>query len=103
MRDKNVFLDLTPTFYDGFFLKITEPSIVMSSDAQAAEVASAAHAASSGTTPWSSGYGNQVSNLPLDPTCAGSTLEKPAAKQAFATFVNLHQARVSQPSTQFAP
>jgi imidazolonepropionase-like amidohydrolase len=30
MRDKGIFLDLTPTFYGGFFLKITEPSIVMS-------------------------------------------------------------------------
>jgi imidazolonepropionase-like amidohydrolase len=30
MRDKGIFLDLTPTFYDGFLLKITEPSIVMS-------------------------------------------------------------------------
>jgi imidazolonepropionase-like amidohydrolase len=30
MRDKNMFLVLTPTFYGGFFLKITEPSIVMS-------------------------------------------------------------------------
>ena len=30
MRDKGIFLDLTPTFYDGFLLKITEPSIVVS-------------------------------------------------------------------------
>jgi hypothetical protein len=30
MRDRGIFLDLTPTFYGGFFLKITEPSIVMS-------------------------------------------------------------------------
>jgi imidazolonepropionase-like amidohydrolase len=30
MRDKNMFLVLTPTFYDGFFLKITQPSIVLS-------------------------------------------------------------------------
>jgi imidazolonepropionase-like amidohydrolase len=30
MRDKGIFLDLTPTFYGGFFLRITEPSIVMS-------------------------------------------------------------------------
>lgn len=30
MRDKGIFLDLTPTFYGGFFLKITQPSIVMS-------------------------------------------------------------------------
>jgi imidazolonepropionase-like amidohydrolase len=30
MREKGIFLDLTPTWYGGFFLKITEPSIVMS-------------------------------------------------------------------------
>lgn len=30
MRDKGIFLDLTPTFYDGFLLKITGPSIVTS-------------------------------------------------------------------------
>jgi len=29
MLDKGIFLDLTPTFYGGFFLKITESSIVM--------------------------------------------------------------------------
>ena len=42
MRDKGIFLGLTPTFYDGFFLKISEPSIVMSPDARATEVSSAA-------------------------------------------------------------
>ena len=31
MRDKSIFLDLTPTWYGSFFMKITEPSIVMSS------------------------------------------------------------------------
>jgi len=30
MRDKGIFLDLTPTLYDGFLLKITEPSIAVS-------------------------------------------------------------------------
>jgi imidazolonepropionase-like amidohydrolase len=30
MRTKGIFLDLTPTFYDGLFLKVSEPSIVMS-------------------------------------------------------------------------
>jgi imidazolonepropionase-like amidohydrolase len=30
MRDKGIFLDLTPTAYDGFFRKITEPIIVRS-------------------------------------------------------------------------
>src|SRR5206468_2307557 len=30
LRDKGIFLDLTPTFYDHFWQHITEPSIVMS-------------------------------------------------------------------------
>lgn len=38
MRDKGIFLDLTPTFYGGFLLKITEPSIVTSPSFQAANV-----------------------------------------------------------------
>ncbi|HLN98808.1 MAG TPA: amidohydrolase family protein [Pyrinomonadaceae bacterium] len=38
MRDKGIFLDLTPTFYGGFFLKIKEPSIVMSPASRAATV-----------------------------------------------------------------
>jgi imidazolonepropionase-like amidohydrolase len=42
MRDKGIFLVLTPTFYGGFFLKITEPSIVMSPAMHADEVASVA-------------------------------------------------------------
>lgn len=42
MREKGIFLVLTPTFYGGFFLKITEPSIVMSSATHAAEVDAAA-------------------------------------------------------------
>src|ERR1700733_6877743 len=40
MRDKGIFLDLTPTSYGGFFLKIMEPSIVMSSAMHAEEAAS---------------------------------------------------------------
>jgi imidazolonepropionase-like amidohydrolase len=38
MKEKGIFLDLTPTFYDGFFLKIAEPSIVLSPDVHADEV-----------------------------------------------------------------
>jgi imidazolonepropionase-like amidohydrolase len=30
MRDKGIFFDITPTFWGGFYTKITEPSIVMS-------------------------------------------------------------------------
>src|SRR5215469_15962086 len=42
MHDKGIFLDLTPTFYDGFFLKIAEPSIVLPPEVHAAELAGAA-------------------------------------------------------------
>jgi hypothetical protein len=30
MRDKGIFLDLTPTAYNHFLLKIMEPSVVLS-------------------------------------------------------------------------
>jgi imidazolonepropionase-like amidohydrolase len=42
MRGKGIFLDLTPTFYGSFFIKITEPSIVMSPAVRASRTASAA-------------------------------------------------------------
>lgn len=35
MRDKGIFLTLTPTFNDGFYLKVTEPSIVISPESRA--------------------------------------------------------------------
>jgi imidazolonepropionase-like amidohydrolase len=38
MKEKGIFLDLTPTFYDGFFLKIAEPSVVLPPDVHADEV-----------------------------------------------------------------
>lgn len=38
MRDKGIFLDLTPTFNDFFYLKVTEPSIVISPSSRAAAV-----------------------------------------------------------------
>lgn len=40
MRDKGIFLDLTPTFYDGFWMKIHEASIVMSPALRAENAAS---------------------------------------------------------------
>jgi imidazolonepropionase-like amidohydrolase len=40
MRDKGIFLDLTPTSYGGWYLKIAEPTIVISAAARAARVAS---------------------------------------------------------------
>jgi imidazolonepropionase-like amidohydrolase len=41
MRDKGIFLDLTPTFYGGFLRKVTEPSIVISAATRAADASSA--------------------------------------------------------------
>ncbi len=41
MRDKGIFFVLTPTFYGGFYLKIAEPTIVMSSNSRAARARSA--------------------------------------------------------------
>jgi imidazolonepropionase-like amidohydrolase len=44
MRDKGIFLDLTPTWYGSFFMKITESSIVMSSAFHSANASSDARA-----------------------------------------------------------
>jgi imidazolonepropionase-like amidohydrolase len=42
MRDKGIFLDLTPTAYGGWFLKIMEPSIVLSPETRSARAESSA-------------------------------------------------------------
>jgi imidazolonepropionase-like amidohydrolase len=42
IRDKGIFLDLTPTFYGGFFLKIAEPSILLPPEVHSGEVEAAA-------------------------------------------------------------
>jgi imidazolonepropionase-like amidohydrolase len=42
MRDKGIFLDLTPTSYGGFFLNIMEPSIVLSTETRSSRVSSTA-------------------------------------------------------------
>lgn len=42
MRDKGIFLDLTPTFYGGFLLKIMEPSIVVSPETRSSRIESGA-------------------------------------------------------------
>ncbi len=44
MRDKGIFLDMTPTFYGSFFMKITEPSLVMSPSFHSSNAASDARA-----------------------------------------------------------
>jgi imidazolonepropionase-like amidohydrolase len=41
MREKGIFFDFTPTFYAGFYLKIAEPSIVVSPASRAARLQSA--------------------------------------------------------------
>jgi len=43
MRDKGIFFDLTPTAYGGFFLKIMEPSIVLSAETRSSKVSSSSH------------------------------------------------------------
>jgi imidazolonepropionase-like amidohydrolase len=40
MRDKGIFFDLTPTFYGGFYMRIAEPTIVMSPASRAASARS---------------------------------------------------------------
>ena len=40
MHDKGIFFDLTPTFYGGFYMKIAEPTIVMSPASRAASARS---------------------------------------------------------------
>ena len=42
MRDKGIYLDLTPTFYGGGYLKLAEPVIVISPAARAERLGSAA-------------------------------------------------------------
>jgi imidazolonepropionase-like amidohydrolase len=42
MHDKGIFLDLTPTSYGGFFLKIMDPSIVQSAETRSSRVSSSA-------------------------------------------------------------
>jgi imidazolonepropionase-like amidohydrolase len=91
MRDKGIFLDLTPTFYGGLFLKITEPSIVMSPAVHDAEVSSAARGKKR--------YDELVqrvlkSNVKF---AAGSDMcwfypGKTRGEASTATFVNLHLA-----------
>ena len=91
MREKGIFLDLTPTFYDGFFLKITEPSIVMSPTYHAARVSSAARGQKR--------YDELVQRVLKSGVrfAAGSDMcwfypGKTRGQASTAVFVNLHQA-----------
>jgi imidazolonepropionase-like amidohydrolase len=92
MRDKGIFLDLTPTFYGGFFLKITEPSIVMSPAVHYAELSSAARGKKR--------YDDLVQRVLKSGVkfAAGSDMcwsypGKTRGQASVATFVNLGEAR----------
>jgi imidazolonepropionase-like amidohydrolase len=91
MRDKGIFLDLTPTFYDGFFLKIAEPSIVLPPEVHAAEVAGAARGKAR--------YDQLVQRVMKSGVrvAAGSDMcwfypRKTRGEASVATFVHLHEA-----------
>jgi imidazolonepropionase-like amidohydrolase len=94
MRDKGIFLDLTPTFYGGFFLKITEPSIVISPAVHDSEASSAAHGKKR--------YDELVQRVLKSGVkfAAGSDMcwfypGKTRGEASTATFVNLRQAGMS--------
>jgi imidazolonepropionase-like amidohydrolase len=88
--EKGIFLDLTPTFYGGFFLKITEPSIVMSP---------ALRAANAGSDAGRQRYDRLVERVLKSGVkfAAGSDMcwfypGKSRGEASTATFVNLRQA-----------
>jgi imidazolonepropionase-like amidohydrolase len=94
MRDNGIFLDLTPTFYDGFFLKITEPSIVLPTAVHDAEVKAAERGRKR--------YDELVQRVLKSGVkfSAGSDMcwfypGKTRGEASTATFVNLHQAGMS--------
>jgi imidazolonepropionase-like amidohydrolase len=91
MRDNGIFLDLTPTFYGGGYLKLAEPNIVISPAARAERVRSAARnkqlydqliqrVLKSGVK---FAMGTDMCWFHPGKTCGESSV---------ATFVNLHQA-----------
>ena len=93
MRDKGIFLDLTPTFYDGGYLRLAEPVIVISPTAHADRVSSAARSKQrydhliqrvlkSGVK---FAMGTDMCWFHPGKTCGEATV---------ATFLNLHQAGV---------
>jgi imidazolonepropionase-like amidohydrolase len=91
MRDKGIFLVLTPTFYGKFLLKITEPSIVMSPGFHAAQTGSDARAKNR--------YDDLVQRVSKSGVkfAAGSDMcwfypGKTRGEASVATFVNLRSA-----------
>jgi imidazolonepropionase-like amidohydrolase len=90
MRDKGIFFDLTPTSYGGFFLKIQEPSIVMSP---------AFHSANAYTEARRQRYDQLVQRVLKSGVrfAAGSDMcwfypEKTRGEATVATLLNLRQA-----------
>lgn len=93
IRVKGMFLDLTPTFYDGFFLKITEPRIVLSPAEHEDEIRGAARSKER--------YEKLVSRVLKSGVrfAAGSDMcwsypDKTRGEASTATFVNLRQAGI---------
>ena len=93
MREKGIFIDLTPTFYDGFLLKIVEPSIVVSPAFRASTVST--------ETPRKR-YDDLVQRIVKSGVkfSAGSDMcwfvpNKTRGQASTATFVKLHAAGMS--------
>jgi imidazolonepropionase-like amidohydrolase len=91
MRAKGIFVDLTPTFYGGFYLKVAEPTIVMSPDSRAASARSAERR--------NQDYGRLVQRVLRSGVkfAAGSDMcwfypGKTRGQASTATFVNLRDA-----------
>lgn len=91
MRAKGIFFDLTPTFYGGFLLKITEPSIVVSPASRAA--------AKARSDERDKQYGQLVQRVLKSGVkwSTGSDMcwfypGKTRGEASVATFLNLHQA-----------
>jgi imidazolonepropionase-like amidohydrolase len=93
MRDKGIFLDLTPTFYGGGYLRLAEPMIVLSPAVHAERVSSAARSKQR--------YDQLVQRVLKSGVkfTAGSDMGwfypgKTRGEASVATFVKLHQAGV---------
>ena len=93
MRDKGIFFDLTPTFYDGGYLKLAEPVIAISPAAHAERVSSAARSKQR--------YDQLIQRVLKSGVkfAMGADMcwfypGKTRGEASVATFVNLHQAGV---------
>ena len=94
MRDKGIFLDLTPTWLGSFFMKITEPSIVMSPAFRSSNASSDARAQKR--------YGDLVPRVLKSGVrfAAGSDMcwfypGKTRGQASAATFINFRDAGMS--------